>query len=230
MAIDWDATGSMLSGWGSLLGAGATTFGGVAVLIAAKRAATTFEAWKEQKREERRMELAEQTLALAYRVRNAFAAIRSPASFGGEHDQARKKLVEGNSIREGQDDPVAQRLITAQIALLRLAFHQKTWDALAELTPTVKAVFGNALFEQLEGFWKLQGKVHSAAIIYGRTRELFDPTREQIIEHNQMQHDLERSFWAMPMENEPDEIADSVDAIIDTLETELAPIIRTAVA
>jgi len=228
--IDYIATGAMMSGWGSLLGAIATAFGGIAVLVAANRAANTFTAWKQQKREERRMELAEQTLALAYKVKHAFAAIRSPASFGGEHDEARKKLIEGGSIREGQEDAGAKRLITAQIALLRLSWQQKTWDALAELTPTVKAVFGTSLSDRLEEFWRLQAKISSAAYVYSQFRPRIEATADERMEEMRLERDLERAFWAMALPDQPDEVADGVEAVIVALEAELAPIIRAGIA
>lgn len=228
--IDWTATGTMLAGIGSYVGAAATAFGGWAVLIAAKRAADTFTAWKQQKREERRMELAEQILALSYRIRHAMTAIRSPASFGGEHDAARKKLEETNTILPDQDDAYAKRKITAQIVLLRLSHHQKMWDQLSALAPTTKAVFGNAMSDELEKFWTLQGKVHSGAIIYAQLRPQVQPTPKQYQEDPTFERELERAFWAIDLPEAPDEIAANIEAIIANLEAELSPIIREGVA
>lgn len=84
-AIDWSATGAMLSGVGALGGA-------VAVLIAASVGKSTFEAWKRQKIEERRTELAETSLILAYKIQDAMSVIRSPVTMGDENDAAEQAL------------------------------------------------------------------------------------------------------------------------------------------
>ncbi len=65
--IDWSATGAMLSGLGTLIGA-------FAVIYAAS-------IWKKQKIAERRMVLAEKILHSAYDAKRALDAIRSPFSY-----------------------------------------------------------------------------------------------------------------------------------------------------
>src|SRR3546814_15956255 len=77
----------MLSGWATLFGAGA-------VVYAAHKGSDTFKLWRRQKNEERRIELAEQVLTLAYKLRRAIEGIRSPAMWAEEinavHDELRK--------------------------------------------------------------------------------------------------------------------------------------------
>lgn len=85
--VDWDATGSMLSGWAAWAGV-------AAVLYAANRGASVFASWKRQKLEERRMETAERILAVTYKLDRAFPSIRGPFSTASESKQADKMLVE----------------------------------------------------------------------------------------------------------------------------------------
>ena len=59
MAVDWSALGAMLSGVGTIIGAGT-------VLDAALIGRNTFKDWRRQKQEERRMAAAEQLLVIAY--------------------------------------------------------------------------------------------------------------------------------------------------------------------
>ena len=56
----------------------ATFAGALAVVYAAKVGANTFDSWKRQKQEERRMDAAEKILTLAYELRYTLAGIRSP--------------------------------------------------------------------------------------------------------------------------------------------------------
>ncbi|MFY7838560.1 MAG: hypothetical protein ACOVQ0_19985 [Novosphingobium sp.] len=223
MAIDWATTGTAMAGWGALLGAGATAFGGVAVLIAAKRAANTFDAWKRQKSEERRMNLAEQILTAAYKAKQILAAIRSPMTYGGERSAAKTKLLDTGMIHDGQEDGRSEALTTAQIVFSRILRHQNMWDHLTDLSPSSKAIFGNEISEKLENIWKIQHNISGAAVVYGNIRDTGRPLSE---EESTLRRDLEQQFWAIPTHDKPDEIADSVDSIIAALEDRLLPVIR----
>lgn len=95
----------MLSGIGTLIGAAAVIYG----------ALEAYDKWKQQKLAERRMVMAEQILALAYKLRDTIKSIRSPASFKGEHDEAEKILAASDTIYDGIDAGQKERLIMAQI-------------------------------------------------------------------------------------------------------------------
>jgi hypothetical protein len=85
MNVDWAATGAMLQGEGTLLGAGA-------VLIAAFVGANTFRSWRKQKVEERRMQQAEHILASAYKARRALKQVRHWLMSGYELGAAQETL------------------------------------------------------------------------------------------------------------------------------------------
>ena len=85
MSIDWSATGAMLQGWGTLIGA-------VAVFWAAKKGADTFDSWKRQKVAERKLEQAERILMATYKARRALSFVRGIMMDGRELDAAEEKL------------------------------------------------------------------------------------------------------------------------------------------
>ena len=83
IANDWSAVGSVLQGIGQI-GAG------VAIAFAAYVGRDTFSDWKRQKQEERRIEIAERVLTLAYRLRYDFHSVRAPLIDESELDEAER--------------------------------------------------------------------------------------------------------------------------------------------
>ena len=83
----------MLSGIGTIVGAGA-------VIYAAHKGSDTFKQWRRQKNEERRIDLAEQVLTLAYKLKRAIEGIRSPIMMANE-------IVEVEALLREQGLPVA---------------------------------------------------------------------------------------------------------------------------
>jgi len=85
--FDWQATGAMLQGLGTLLGAGA-------VLVAAKLGANTFRSWKREKLAEKHIDQATLILTAAYRARRALGYVRGIMMWGHELTTAEEKLKE----------------------------------------------------------------------------------------------------------------------------------------
>jgi hypothetical protein len=159
--VDWDGTGSMLSGIGTIIGA-------LAVIYAAHKGSDTFKQWRRQKNEERRIELAEQVLTLAYKLRRAIEGIRSPAMWGAEqgevYDELRKNGVINDQTPEGHKGILA----TAQATMSRSNVHKPLWDALLDTMPTAKAVFGDDVEGALDEIWKQRNRIITAAQRYAR--------------------------------------------------------------
>lgn len=83
--IDWAATGTMLQGVGTVVGA-------LAVIGAAIIGSRTFDNWKRQKLAERHIEQAERILTATYKVRRGLSYVRNPAMWGHETDAAEEQL------------------------------------------------------------------------------------------------------------------------------------------
>lgn len=151
-AIDWSATGAMLSGWGTLLGVGA-------VLWAANKAANTFHAWKKQKVAERKFELAEKILTATYHANEALNFVRHAATFGHELDEARK-TVEAFEGWAGMPKARQERLVLAQSKFIRLRNTKDRQDALIDCLPMAEALFDLELEQAIttlhHQFWCFQ--------------------------------------------------------------------------
>lgn len=147
--VDWSATGTMLQGIG-------TVIGGVAVLIGAEKAANT---WREQKRAERRMEMAEKIVAATYNGRRALRQIRSPMMMGYELTAAENKLKEDEQFGWQLEDR-KKRLITAQAYYNRLNATKNEQLALDECLPMARALFNEELEKAIDTlshqFWMVQ--------------------------------------------------------------------------
>jgi len=159
MAIDWSATGAMLSGAGSVLGAAATVFGGVAVLIAANKAASTFNAWKRQKITERKIEQAERILTAAYKVQYVLAAVRGRMLWAHELSSAEEALKDEEGFRSANPQRRG-KLISSQVYLDRMRTYQTEREQVIEAIPIARALWGldlaDALTELNRQFWLIE--------------------------------------------------------------------------
>lgn len=142
MPIDWDATGSMLAGWGTIAGAGAVAY-------AAHRAADTLASWKKQRIAERRLDHAERTLAATYKVREAIDQIRSPLIHGVELERAKAELTEDPKWLDSLDEQKRKRLFTGQVYVMRIRDTVEAWNDLQAVLPLAKALFDDKLEEAL---------------------------------------------------------------------------------
>ncbi len=218
--IDWAATGSMLAGVGTLLGAGA-------VIYAARKGSDTFRQWRRQKSEERRIVLAEQILTTAYRVRRAIDAIRSPVLWRAEKDEVIVGLIDDGVIKESTEQEHREWLGTAGAAFARAKSSQPVWDGLTDLLPTAKAIFGDEIENGLEGLWRERNKVLAAAQRHADFYRKRDPANLEEAEKLWEQKDaIEAVIWAGGGRDGVDAVAEAVNALIAGLEADLLPIIR----
>jgi len=211
----------MLSGWGTLIGA-------AAIVYAAHKGSDTFKQWRRQKSEERRIDLAEQILTLAYKLKRAIEPIRSPMMLAGEIAQVEVSLREQGLIGDNAPEGNRGDLTTAQATISRVHHHKELWDALLDITPVAKAIFGNETEKQLNEFWLIRGKIIAAAYAYARLAGR-PPARtaEAQERQNERRDKLEQVIWFGGGEDGVDEVANSVDAAVAGLEAALLPIIRS---
>lgn len=152
--IDWAATGTMLQGIGTVIGA-------IAVIVAAFIGGNTFKSWRQQKLSERRIEQAERILTATYKVRRDLSHVRSPMMLAHEFDAAEESLKESgqwDKIVGGDDE--RRRWSTTQAYYNRLNRTRDDHKALEECQPMARALFGEELEKAIETlnhqFWTVQ--------------------------------------------------------------------------
>ncbi len=202
MTIDWPATGAMLQGWGTLIGAGA-------VVYAAKRGADTYESWRKQKVAERRRDQAEKILTAVYKARRALRFVRSPMMWGHELSVAETKLKEDPKQWDSQTESRQKRLVTAQAYFNRLNRTSDEQQELSECLPMARALFGEILEKALEElhhqFWIVQIDVESFVDDEGGNSDFTKKIRRGM-------------YDVSPREGENNEVSDRIAASVVEIE------------
>ncbi|WP_097671997.1 hypothetical protein [Bradyrhizobium sp. C9] len=94
----------------------------------------TFDRWKREKIEEKRIDIAIQALELAYEVQEAFSIIRSSGTFGSEYADMPR--------REGENDASYSARGSFYAILKRVQNHDDLFERLAKFRPRYIALFG----------------------------------------------------------------------------------------
>jgi hypothetical protein len=94
----------------------------------------TFERWKREKIEEKRIDIAIEALALAYDSQEVFEIIRSPGTMGHEYEDMPR--------REHEDDAEWGRRGPFYATLKRIQNNAEFFEKLAKLRPRYMALFG----------------------------------------------------------------------------------------
>lgn len=163
----WAATGSMIQAWGTLLGV-------AAVVYAAWRASNTFDAFRRQKQEERRMDAAHTILTFAYKFQQRLVGVRSPGISGFEMADATTRLKDNYEGYASKSEREQRQLVVAQVMLTRLHANREIWDAVWEHIPTARALFGEKAEHHPRELWKALVNVQVSAEAYGED-SLLDP-------------------------------------------------------
>jgi len=220
--MDWVATGSMLTGFGALIGAGA-------IIHATRKGADIFGHWQQQKNEHRRIALAEQGLARAYRLRRAIEAIRSSTITGAERSEIHRQLRDAGAIDDRTPDYARGYLTSAHAATSRADAYKALWDDLLGALPAMKAMFGDEIEATLDEFWTQRDRIIAAAERYARLARQSDSRvggyeQEELFE---LQRDIEATLWRNRDKREADAVAEAIDGAIAALERLLLPAIRS---
>ena len=142
MTIDWAATGAMLQGEGTLLGA-------AAVIVAAVIGGSTFKSWRRQEVAGRKLAQAERILEATYKARRALSYVRSWIMFGPELSAAQDELKD-NGDWQMQLEPKQKRIVTTQAYFNRLNKTRDEQEALDACLPMARALFGEELEKAIE--------------------------------------------------------------------------------
>jgi hypothetical protein len=159
MAIDWNATGTMMQAWAGFAQAAAIAF-------AAWKAADTFRAWRKQKIEGRRIEEAERILTLAYRIQYAISEIRNRLLHVFEFERAETRLRERYADLDSLTENHKKSLITSQVVYDRIDIHAKEFYNLTQTKPIASALFGKDIGSHLNSLFRIQLSIQLAAHRY----------------------------------------------------------------
>lgn len=221
--IDWSATGSMLSGIGTL-------FSSLAVIYAARKGVNTFSQWRRQKSEERRISAAEDILTLCYKLKRAFEHIRSPGLLSPEIERTRQILRESGGLTDETDEELFAMRVTAQATISRTLDHQAKFEALLDIMPIAKAIFGEDIESNLNVFWRQRGLVVVAANGYAQSyfeRHEWELGDDERAAQAQARWDrYETTIWEGGGADGRDAVKEAIDGAVAKLEQKLLPIIR----
>lgn len=208
--IDWAATGAMVQGIGTVLGA-------QALLVAAWFGKTTFEAWRKQQVAGRKLIQAERILEATYTARRGLRYVRQIMMFGHELKAAEESLKE-NKDWINQVDSKQKRIVSAQAYFNRLNATSEDREALDQCLPMARALFGEELEEAIEKlrhqFWIVQIDVESYIDDDGSDRDFSKKIRRGMYE-------------IKPMDGDTNEVTDAIESSVATIEKHCLPVLRT---
>lgn len=208
--IDWAATGAMLQGEGTIIGA-------LAVLIAAWFGKTTFEAWRKQQVAARKLFQAERILEATYKARRALKYVRGVMLWAHELSVAEETL-KADPQWDLQLEAKQKRLITAQAFYNRLNRTREEREALDQCLPMARALFGEELEKTIESlshqFWIVQVDVDSYIDDDGSDQNFSKKIRYGMYEIG-------------PPQGEVNEVTEKIEAAVATIEATCLPVLQT---
>jgi hypothetical protein len=151
-AACWDATGSMLQGWGAW-------FAGFAVIYAAWKAGDALSNFRRQKQEERRIDAAQQLLTFAYRFKRTLRSARITPASALEETRAGELLKQTLEDWDSKHEEERQRHLTAQIISSRLNSEEVLHNGVFDLMPVARALFGDEVESHLQALWEARTSV-----------------------------------------------------------------------
>lgn len=181
----------------------------VSVLIAIWAAIYGIDSWRREHRGKRRMELAEDTLALFYEAKDAIAHIRHPAGTSNETEDIKR------GENESEKDYTARK--SASIVFVRYNQHSELFNKIHAMRYRFMALIGKEQAEPFESLRKIEKEIFISARMLARlwAREHFR-TGEQQEKHFEDIRRYEEIFWGAGGENDP--IEPKVEAVITEIE------------
>jgi hypothetical protein len=168
-------------GWTQLL----TLIGFGITIIIAIGGFRTFDRWRREKLEERKIELAFELMALAYESKFVFEAIRSPASFGHEWQDMEKREGESQADWDARGPYYA--------TLKRINNNKDFFERIFKAQPKFMAVFGEQAERVFLQLHKARREIEVSAQMLG-WREGFnfeqqEKMRRDIWDHEDLEND-----------------------------------------
>lgn len=176
----------------------------------------TFERWKREMIEERRIEVAFETLALAYEAKYIFDHIRSPLSTSVEWADM--------PTRPGETAGDRSRRGAFYAAFKRIEQNKEFFERVWKLQPRCMAVFGRGVEGAFMKLHKARRRIEVAAEM------LADPTLNDVdVEADRaLVLQMRRDLWALGQKNDQED--GSIGALLREFEQELERIAQPIVA
>jgi len=190
------------------------TIGNLSLVIASIVALYGVRSWQVELRGRRRMEIAEETLVIFYRLKDVFAAIRSPMSF----------VSEGKSREpEGDETPSQKRARDlAQVVFERFQTHHEEFNTLISVRYRFLAVYGRDSSQPFEELLKIKSEILLAARMLAemwvRPADFYGKGQNAA---QDMIKEKEKVIWWAGEDDDP--ISKRIDAAIDSIEKSCRP-------
>jgi hypothetical protein len=208
--VDWAATGTMLQGIGTVVGA-------LAVIGAAIIGSRTFDNWKRQKLAERHIEQAERILTATYKARRGLSHVRSPMMWAHETDAAEKQLKTNGEWEKTFPESERKSLATAQAYYNRLNSTQDYQRALEECQPMARAFFGEELEKAIE---KLNHQFWTVKVYVDANH------RDKTGADAEFRRKIESAIWEGYPKAEENEVDQIIAAQVKLIEDICVPVLR----
>lgn len=168
----------------------------------------SFEKWKREKIEERRIDIALEALALAYEASFIFDSIRSPMSYEGEWADLK-----------GIDDPEKRRKAGPFFAILkRIEHHKDYFERVWKMQPRFMAVFGKDAADIFMKLHKARREIEVSAGMLMRSAAEGEPYRDA-----EFRKKLENDIWNV--DEKADKIAPKVKEFVHGVEKHCQPVV-----
>lgn len=181
----------------------------ISVVVAALAVALSVTAWRRTELGKRRIELAEETLALFYEARGAIRMIRSPFGTVGE-GKTRKR-------GEGEREEEAELRDRAYVAFERHQKKEELFARLGSLRHRFRAYFGEASCQPFDDLNAIIHEIflaaHMLATMWIEQGRYVPPERAE--DHLQRMHAAEEIFWEAA---DPDPLNPRIDRLMGDIE------------
>lgn len=169
-------------GWTQLL-----TMVGMAITVSiALGGFRTFNRWKREKIEEKKIEFAFDGLAVAYETNWVFGYIRAPMTFGTEYKDM--------SRRPDETDDDWQRRGTYYAISKRIESQREFFDRVWKLQPRFMAAFGSESEEAFNLLHQSRRDIEVSAGVLGENEKLYrDSDRKDL---NELWEQMRRDLWS----------------------------------
>lgn len=198
----------MLSGWGTLAGAGA-------LILAAILGKSAVKDFKSQKVLERQIDQAEKALTVAYRLQDAISYLRNPAIFGNELADSREELKDLDWFQR-KAEASQDKFVTSNVYYQRMRSQKAVFESAFEILPFVRAHFGKEIFEAFREILKQGRSVTVYANAFANDTGT-NPTHTRKIES---------VLWEGGDIDGKDPLGEKVDESLSLIERELLPKIQ----
>jgi hypothetical protein len=208
-------------GWTQLL----TLIGLAMTLFISILGLRTFEKWKREKLEERRIEIALDALSMAYQAKDVFESIRRPIVSSHEYEDMPEIPEEADDARGARGEPFA--------VSRRLEKNKEFFDSISQLQPRVMALFGPEAEDTFEILVRATRTVALSAWLVWAIAATKEVDREKVLAELEDDTSLAQHraniFWPQLEEEASEKTEDLVGKEIEEFVEEIEKLCRPTV-